>query len=719
MSKGTMDAGALPLGSPTAGIEVRWFDAFGCVVERAGECDVMVGGRLIGSYRADDADRGPRNVLLIALAKSGIHLGRLATAFGLGSEQLRRLRRTAERSGLRAVIAPRIGAPSKITPAKRAWLHAQFAAGLTVTQTTAAQPRGARVSRATIGREHERYKAQRPPAPPSVTADAPPQLSLPFVAAAAADAPGVDTEGAADEGLAVERLVSRAVASGRHVQHAGSWLMLALCHRAGLHEEAAALDRDGGDGLRIALDGVIAALAIGERCVEGVRRLATPTAPTLLRADHTPTASGLRRRLHRLAEDGGGRRLHEALVGRYLAAARTEADTLAVYFVDNHMRPYTGMHVVRRGWRMQDKRVRPGATDYYVHDEDGRPVLRVDVPSHDSLPQWLGTIAKQLRDGLGQGPRILLCFDRAGSYAEPMAALRDAGFEWVTYERKGYPLLAATAFREVTIGDEKVGLHEERLKNLGKGRGRVRRIAVRIGDRQINVLASSRESAERLVEILWDRWLQENGFKHGAERWGINQLDGRAVVPYPPGTIIPNPYRRRVDRAWRLARVEEGHARNRLAALGIDDIKRAKVEATLRDAALQRVKLELLRPLVPARIAVEDSELAGKLVHHTGDLKAVVDTIRIVCANAEADLAVIVAPHLRKPTEAKKVIANLLTAPARIDVGTDRISLKLAPAANRTERVALAALVAEVSRWNLTLPGDHRGRPLRCQLHLQ
>jgi hypothetical protein len=32
--------------------------------------------------------------------------------------------------------------------------------------------------------------------------------------------------------------------------------------------------------------------------------------------------------------------------------------------VDNHLRPYTGEHVMRKGWRMQDKRAVPGTTDY-------------------------------------------------------------------------------------------------------------------------------------------------------------------------------------------------------------------------------------------------------------------------------------------------------------------------------------------------------------------
>jgi hypothetical protein len=57
------------------------------------------------------------------------------------------------------------------------------------------------------------------------------------------------------------------------------------------------------------------------------------------------------------------------------------------------------------------------------------------------------------------------------------------------------------------------------------------------------------------------RHKQENGFHHGVERWGINQLDGRKVDDYPPDAIIPNPARGRLDRALRLVRAEEWTAR--------------------------------------------------------------------------------------------------------------------------------------------------------------
>jgi hypothetical protein len=106
--------------------------------------------------------------------------------------------------------------------------------------------------------------------------------------------------------------------------------------------------------------------------------------------------------------------------------------------------------------------------------------------------------------------------------------------------------------------------------------------------------------------------------------------------------------------------------------------------------------------------------LAGDPVHHTGELKAVVDTIRIVCANAE--VAGILASNLHRSAEAKKLVAKLLASPGSVQVAPDAIRIRLAPAANRSERIAIEHLLAEVNRWALTLPGDAQSRPLRFAL---
>ena len=837
----------LPITNPQPG--TRWFCEYGCVTEVDGVNRVFIGDTLLGEFDPNDRDLGPRNILLVMLAKeSKIHLGHLATAFGISDEHLRRLRQAANADGYRAVLTRARGCEERagIDPAKIRELRALFEEGWKPTDATRRQRRRGRVSRATVSRERRRWQAEKdavrsgevaapasPPAPTQLglldglaemashdseaprasssevldpvrvgkesvdsatetigdevigataeaataacasTDDAPTETTnaneviaeLPVTSDVieedledelADDRTGMRVDGgvatadlatdvsveevasldpvekaaqgalAGEERGPVTALRSRPVASGGLVQHVGSWLLLALAQQHGLYEVAERLA--GGESMRIPLDATLAALAIGERTVEGIRRLATQTAPLLLRCDHTPTANTVRRHLHAFANEHGATLM--ANVGeRYLERARATGNERAVFYVDNHMRTYTGQEVVRRGWRMQDKRVLPGASDYYVHDEDGRPVFRIDTPSHDSLCQWLMPIVIRLREGLGAEECILLVFDRAGAFPAEMATLRDAGVEFVTYERRPYPDLAESVFdRTVVVRGEKYGVHESRLKNLRKGRGRVRRISLRTSDgKQINLLAVSTAPLEQLVGFLMGeptadapsgRWQQENAFKHGAERWGINQLDGRKVKPYPPGTIIPNPARRRNERALKIARADEGRARCAFAKPDLTEERRARIGLELADAIQRRVALELARPLISKHAPIEQTELAGKLVYHPAQLKAVVDTMRVVCANIEAELADIIAPALTRPREAKKVVANVFAAPGRVDVTMSEIRVRLSPAANRSEHAAIQLLLANINARSLTLPGDARRRPLHFGLHI-
>jgi hypothetical protein len=230
---------------------------------------------------------------------------------------------------------------------------------------------------------------------------------------------------------------------------------------------------------------------------------------------------------------------------------------------------------------------------------------------------------------------------------------------------------------------------------------------------QINLLAISKQPAKRLLEVMRGRWRQENGFKHANERWGINQLDARRVEPYPEDAIIPNPARRRLENALELARVREGLARNALARLPDDDSRRAHEETELTAAMDEQQKLLALRPSLPTHAPLKETELSGKLVKHRIAYKLTVDTVRAACVNAEADLALLLAPHLARPAEAKKVLANLFAAPGDIRVSTRALTVTLAPAATASEHRAIDALFDEVNSAGLSLPGDQRARPLR------
>jgi hypothetical protein len=253
-------------------------------------------------------------------------------------------------------------------------------------------------------------------------------------------------------------------------------------------------------------------------------------------------------------------------------------------------------------------------------------------------------------------------------------------------------------------------------KNLGGGHGRLRRVAILGADgKQVNLLAVGTLSASELYAILRGRWVQENGFHHQVHRWGINQLDGRRTEAVDPDAVIPNPARRRLDRNVRLARVTAGLARNELAALAEGDVRRKRWEAVLERATTRERELVALRPNTPPRAPLRETELADKLVRHPDDYKMALDSVRIACANAESDLAAMLAEAMPLPNQAKKLLANVLRAPGHVVAGKSVIAVHLAPPANRSERDAIATFLARCNRMKLTLPGDAARRPLRFQ----
>ena len=507
----------------------KWFSGGGCVVPDADKRLVFVRGTLVGRF--DGRDRGPRNVVLMALAADAkMHLGQLAEAFDLSSEALRLMRRVYETEGM-APLLDRTpgGGESRVKPALLQRLEELFDNGATVSDALAKVSKKYRTSRGTVGRirlawqqarkkslESHPRPAERPasqlslvpppaaaagggetppmtavgndspPGPPTAPVDASasaadsvslvsprPEATASAGASATAEEkpllePAVPpVEAGASEAASAAR--SEEVKTARSVQHLGTWLLIAVTHQLGLYRHAtqAAGTRVEKGALRLAIDAMVAALAVGQRCAEGVRRLATSTCTALLLASGAPSSTWTRRVLGQLAAadgDGisGGATVHLLMAREYLAAAGdNSASAGPVFYVDNHMRPYTGKHDLRRGWRMQDKRALPGVSDYYVHDEDGRPVARFAIPSHDSLTKWLSPIAHLLRLGLGEelkdkSKRVLVAFDRAGAFPEQMARLRDEDFEFVTYERAPYRTLPAAAFTEMRIPSDSI-----------------------------------------------------------------------------------------------------------------------------------------------------------------------------------------------------------------------------------------------------------------------
>lgn len=761
-------AAAAILPSPLEALSEIPIGRYGRVLELGpGMYAVTMGGTLIGKFeKGDIASRDVLIAIVLQNVGEAVSWSDVGAAFRVGRATVGRAMQRLRAGGLPAVVdTPYRGGRTKQTPQFRRRVFGLFDKGLTIRAVHRVVAK--RVSYGTVQSMHKAWLGERSGQPASIVLQTDARSEDIGAGAHAAndnattdgsDVISADRDGAAvgwselREGtsepageehgapsLAVpivpptparqarqhnERAPEELVEEGRpaHVQHVGSWILLALLGALGIYEEAALWSRRGSRvSLRAAFDAFAIALANGEGCVEGVRRLATPSLPLLLRHAAGVGPVWVRQVLARFSDDAAAM-FRARFTASLLRRAAVERECVWLY-VDNHMRQYTGKHTVRKGWRMQDKRAVPGTPDYYVHDEDGCPLWRVTSTTHESLSAWLPRVLEFARTILGKDVEILLSFDRGGSFPETLAGLRDLEGSFVTYEKKPYPTLPKAAFEhELQIvlpscpkRPQVYRYTEAPNKNLREGRGRVRRIAVLTDDGvQINILTCSEQSAEKLIRGHLARWSrQENQFKHGAERWNINQLDGRKVQPYPPNAVVPNPARRRLDRKIQLIRAAEGRARCKLAELADDDPERQRLMQDIEDAVARRDELKSLRPKMPERAAVHQTSLANKLVRHKQEYKDVLDTLRIAFANIEADLALTLAPHLDRPREAKKVVANLFAAPGVVTLNPTRWGVRLIPAGTPDERRAMAALLRELNRQNLVLPGD----PTRRRLH--
>ena len=113
-----------------------------------------------------------------------------------------------------------------------------------------------------------------------------------------------------------------------------------------------------------------------------------------------------------------------------------------MYYVDDHFVPYEGAKPAPKGWNTKRRHAQPGRADTMVTDYLGRAVAFATGDPSGLAATLPGALA-QLRQVLGAEAKILLGFDRGGSYPVAFRAIREQHANWVTWRRG--PLAPVTA----------------------------------------------------------------------------------------------------------------------------------------------------------------------------------------------------------------------------------------------------------------------------------
>ena len=709
--------------------------------EHDGMTFICAGSTLLACYPSGDA--GMRNVAVAVLRQLGFGGRTVAAVMGLTENYVATLHNRALREGTPGLVRER-GRPGKL--AARDWEQAarwraegasdsEIARRLRVAQSTVFRRPGP----AAVQEQLPGAGPQGEPAAPGRRAQAGPQPGQepagpqpgePQPGAAAAPGPEPSPAGELvtggrepSPGAGLARVADGALSS----RYAGAMLAHAYLDRIGAEAILAAalppaLARPRYDDLGL-LTATSLAFALGASSAEGTKHLIPAQAGILAGIGRLPDPRTLRPRLAAIAD-----RCDPLALQRQLATAMLAADApgLHVYYVDDHFVPYEGAKPVPKGWNTKRRHAQPGRADTMVSDYQGRAVaFATGEPS--GLSATLPGVLAQLRQVLGAEAKILLGFDRGGSYPVAFRAIRDAGAGWVTWRRSPLaPVTAAPCRYWAARGDGKpaevLWLADETVEI--KDYGQARQITLsEDGAPVLQVLTSDVDApAAALLAWLRCRWRIENLFKYLEDNYGIHWLCDYHARAEDDDYLIASP-ERKAGRA-RLREAEAALAAAERALAGL--ISAPDLSAAAKNKAIPAAE----KKITTARQAVTTAKAALKGIPARlpasqvtpGAQKAILRTrrrslqmvLRLLAAAAEHWLGNRLNDYLRDPDEYRAITRHLLHLGGTITCTSRVITVTLdPPAAPRIAR-ALALLIEEINATPPRMPGDTR--PITYQL---
>ena len=515
---------------------------------------------------------------------------------------------------------------------------------------------------------------------------------------------------------------------------AGLLLALPALEGTGLLECARATYgrvRNGFYGLEVMLVVLVFLALLREPRAEGATRVPPAALGRVLGLDRAPEVKTIRRKLAGLAAAGKAADLIMALA-RHHAAARPAA--LGFLYADGHARAWFGTRQVQKMHVARLKFPGPATGETWVTDAGGDPVFMVIAEPSQSLAGQLRGLLPQLRQVVGDGRRVTVCFDRGGWSPALFADITAAGFDLLTYRKGPVPDLPGPAFTTVACTDDRGRSHQYELADTttileiteGPRKGEhvtLRQVtrrepASRGAIRQVHTLTSRTDLPAG--EVCWrmsSRWREENYFRYARTHFALDALDSYAAVPDDPDRLVPSPARKaaaaRVRRAeaaigaaeasrdtglLKLRSPAPGHA----ALLTNQQVN--ELNAPVRAAYDELEAAEAAAAATPARVRLGD--LAPDMVRLDAETKQITHAIRMAAYNAETALARALDGHYaRAGDEAYALIREALTTSGDVHLAPGELLIRLDPLTAPRRTQALAALCEQLNQAGCTYPG--------------
>ena len=460
----------------------------------------------------------------------------------------------------------------------------------------------------------------------------------------------------------------------------------------------------------------------------------------VLGLDRAPEVKTVRRKLTQMAELKRARAVMHAMAQRRIDE---DSERVAFLYVDGHVREYHGQHRLAKGKKSQNQLAKPAATDNWVHDAYGEPLLVVTSEMNEGLTQVLEPILMDVKQLVGDR-RPTVIFDRGGFSPKLFVRLVKRGFDVMTY-RKGkispWPV-SHFAEKELVVDGRtyhyqlaertrvKVGRLRSKRKKPSKHLGPqylwMREVRVlRADGRQTAILLTRKDlNVEEVPYRQFNRWRQENYFKYMDAEFELDALVEYAVQPVTTGKDRPNPARRPVERELASARTRVQQLQAKLGeAVGAArkspprtlrgfKIAHAKLRAELAEAEREVCRFQEQLKELPKRVP------ADGLKTQTTEKKLIVDTIKMAAYQVETRLLAMLGEHYcRADDEGRTLLHAAFQSTASLEVRGDTLWVELVPQSSPHRTEALRALCHDLNALSAKFPGSNLRLHLTVQPH--
>lgn len=520
-------------------------------------------------------------------------------------------------------------------------------------------------------------------------------------------------------------------AQADHLPRAGVLLAIPLLAKTGLLEAFEKIySRSLGPsfyGLRTLVVTLFLCALLRIKRAENLKEYAPWELGRLLGLDRAPEVKTVRRKLSRLAGRNRAKLLMEEMARLRIAA---DENCVAFLYLDGHVREYHGQHPLSKAKKSQRQVAKRAATDTWVHDALGEPLLVVTSELNEGLTGVLEPILAEVRPLVGDR-RVTVIFDRGGYSPKLFARLIKSGFDIITYRKGKSADRPRSEFEEQTLEVEgcrytyelcdrkkvRVGRLRNRRKKASRTLGPqflwMREVRVLRGDgRQTSILTNRTDLPAAAVPYrAFNRWRQENYFKYASEEFALDALVEYAVQNVSSEADRPNPERKRVQKELSKARADVAGLRAELGEAAKSSRTRTmrgfKIsQATLRrqlesaEAKVQSLKAE--RSKLPARVPASDLKAL------TTEKKLIVDTIKMTAYRVETELlGMLQGGYARSHQEGRTLLHALFQTAGRVELHEQQLLITLKSQSSPHRTRAISRLCGALNEFETSFPGTN------------